>query len=267
MTRGLGVIVAVEILLAGCEAAPPSEEQVRADVAAETDQARRLMLLETHAKRNPESASAHLWLARAYRERDDARAAAEYEQAASLDPKDAVSRVERGYLFIERDLRRGRVPEAAALESAERWVREAWTLDGSCERRHDLIGIFDVQLDAAKAGQPVALSADAAAIVRDGLANCTSEPRWVPAWSAALGRIEGSAGHFDEAARWACAAVAAGHAPSIADCTKSGGEAACAALRSGESKLSASSKMKAKFAEALVSCSSAGAPLRGTLSP
>ena len=261
---------------AACDAPAPSEEQVRADVAAETDAARRLILLETHAKRNPDSANAHLWLARAYRERggadltggaENARAAAEYERAAALDPKDAISRVERGYLFIERDLRTGRVPDATALASAERWVRGAWALDPSCERRHDLIGLFDLELDAMLSASSVHLADDAATILREGIQRCTQDPRWVPAWSAALGRVELSAGHSDEAQRWACAAVAAGHGPAIAACTEAGGEIACSAVRSGDAKLPASSTMKAKFSEAMARCDSSDASGRGTVRP
>ena len=267
MIRALGWVFAIGLgtELAGCEVLPPSEDQVRADVAAETDQARRLMLLETHVKRNTDSASAHLWLARAYRERDDARAVHEYERAASLDPNDSIARVELGYLSIERDLRRGRVPDPASLEVAERWVREAWTLNESCERRHDLIGIFELQLDAVKAGLPVTLSTDAATVVRDGMSRCASDARWIPPWSATFGRIEASKGRLQEAARWACAAVAAGHAPAIADCTKAGGEALCGALQSGEGKLFSSSAIKAKFFKSLASCDSARPPLRGTV--
>jgi hypothetical protein len=242
--------------LISCAAPPPTAAEVRAEVEAEVDVARRLMLLEAHVHRNPNSADAALWLARAYRDQGDDRAAEEFQRAIALDERHAIARVEYGYSLVEPDLRRGRQPEPETLAEARRWVEAAYAIEPTCDRRHDLIGLLDLA-----AGTP---SVADRSLVESGLAACPEE-RWQRAWSATLGRMLRSSGERAEAEVRLCRAVALGNAGALSACQELAGDASCAHVREGSEKVKGKATLSDAFAAALAACGSSTGTTRGTL--
>jgi hypothetical protein len=239
------------LLTLSCEEPTPEalEQEVKAAVELEGDPDRRLSLLEVHVTRNPQSANAHLWLARAYRERHDPRALSEYQRASELGPTDSVSRIEVGYHLIESELRRGKDPTPKAMTEAFRWVEEGVSITPTCENRHALIGLHEIALSAGK------LHPGAKPTVEASLAACAEEPAFVAQWTATLGRIVQSEGNATAAADALCSAVAQGNPEPIDACMELAGPArGCEALVAGKTRALVGAETKYSAAEAANEC-------------
>lgn len=199
--------------LAACDTEPVrTPEEFRAEVESAEPQ-RRLMLLQTHVTRNPDDANAHLWLARAYRERKDARAEFEFAEAIRLAPSDPVPRVELSYYAVEDALRRGVDPDPAVLDAAQARVAEVAGDGASCETRHALIGLYDLERDAGRVDPAYR------AYLESSLAAC-DQPSTVANWRAALGRLRLAEGDVAGAAESLCAAVRDGNAEAAGECVE-----------------------------------------------
>jgi hypothetical protein len=189
---------------------PVTDEDLRTVIEHTPDPEQRLPLLETHVTRNPDSSNAHLWLARAYRERNDPRAVEQYEEAIRLD-KGAIPRVELAYLLVEPALRRGVDPSKEDVAKAIGLAKEAVAAEPTCEYRHDLVGLYETELDAGYVDD------DAEAFVAESLTACAGEAAYVASWQATTGRIHRLHGDAAGAEDLLCKALVAG-AKSAEEC-------------------------------------------------
>ena len=202
-------MILVLSLLLGCESPPlQSEEEARKDIEA-AEPARRLMLIEAHVSENPNSANGHLWLARAYREREDTRALEQFDKAIELAPTDPIPRVEKAYLTIEPALRHGVDPDPATLDAAKALVLPVAGEGASCETRHHMAGLYDIELSAGRADDA------AEAWLTGAMAACPAE---AANWRATLGRWYRQKGDLALASEALCGAVKDGNAVAAADC-------------------------------------------------
>ncbi len=197
------------LFLVACESPPlQSEADARAEIEA-AEPARRLMLIEAHVSQNPDSANAHLWLARAYRERDDARAVEQFDKAIALAPADPIPRVEKAYLSLEPSLRHGVDPETATLDAAKALVAPVAGEGATCETRHHMAGLYDIEISAGRADDT------AEAWLATAIAACPAE---AANWRATLGRWYRLKGDLPHASEALCGAVRDGNAVAAADC-------------------------------------------------
>lgn len=197
------------IALLACESPPlQSEDDARAEIEA-AEPARRLMLIEAHVSQNPDSANAHLWLARAYRERDDARAVEQFDKAIALAPTEPIPRVEKAYLSLEPSLRHGVDPDAATLDAAKALIAPVAGDGASCETRHHLAGVYDIELSAGRVDD------GAEAWLLTAMAAC---PKEAPNWRATLGRWYRAKGDLERASEALCGSVKDGNAVAASDC-------------------------------------------------
>lgn len=198
--------------LLGCavQAPLPTEDEIREELETEVEPARKLMLLESNVSTHPDSENAHLWLARAYRERGDERAAASYAEAIRLAPTDPIPAIELAYLPLNPTLRRGATPDLAQIDAAEAVLAPYAGANADCETRHALIGLFELELEL-KHQDP-----DTAAYVDAAIHACPAPwpGRW---WTTAARLRELSADPAGAKAAW-CEAVSAGNAEAQPGC-------------------------------------------------
>lgn len=206
------LLLALPLAMAACDMSPPvlTEEQARKEID-EAEPARRLMLLEANAQRSPDNENAHVWLARGYREKKDPRAIDEYKRAIELGPTDPVPRIELAYMSLEPDMRRGVDPDPAVLDQAEELMRPVAGDGATCDTRHALVGLYELELSAKR------VDPDAEAYLKASIGAC-SEPTVVAGWNGTLGRIYLAEGKLADAAAASCAAVRAGVATAAKDC-------------------------------------------------
>lgn len=213
------------LLLLACASEPPpmSEEELSKTIDATPDAEQRLTLLEVHVTRNPDSANGHLWLARAYRERGDARAKETFEKAAALDPKDPISRIELAYYLIEPSLRRGVDPAKEDLDTALKLGQEAMAAAPTCETRHHVVGLYELRIEAG------VVDPDVYTFLSEGLEACKTDPMAI-AWEATMGRAYRKEGKKAEAEQWLCKAAVDGNVKAASECldaVKENGGAPC----------------------------------------
>jgi Flp pilus assembly protein TadD len=200
------------VALGACDLQGDYSDDELAQVISQTPEGERIQLLEVHVTRNPESANARLWLARAYRNAGDPRAAETYAKAIELAPDDPVARIELAYLPIEPALRRGVDPPRADLERAEVLCADAARLAPTCENRHSLVGIWELEVEAGWA------SPAAAAGIEADLATCGTDAKYAGPWQATLGRVYALQGQPEKAQASLCSAVAAGTDAAADEC-------------------------------------------------
>lgn len=215
MTRVLTLrtlLLAAPIAFAACDSPLPlpTEEEARKEIE-DAEPARRLMLLEANATRSPDNENAHVWLARGYRERKDPRAVDEFNRAIELAPADPVPRIELAYMSIEPDMRRGVDPDPTVLDHAQDLVRPVAGDGATCETRHALVGLYELELSAKR------VDPDAEAYIVASIAACT-DPTVVAGWKGTLGRVYLAEGKLADAATVSCAAVRAGVLTAANDC-------------------------------------------------
>lgn len=184
------------------------EQQI---LAAESD-ARRLELLEVNTTRHPDDPNGWLWLARAYRKRDDPRAKATYERAIAVDPVGDIPRVELAWLELEPAMRKGEDPTPDALAAADARLTEAVAKNPSCFNKGQRLALIEL----ASEDKPPAT--DALGFARDAALACASDASYGPAFAVSYGKLAKASGDVEAAKTWTCAGFDGGQAQAAADC-------------------------------------------------
>ena len=192
--------------------APPDATEMEAKMAAVTDDFRRLELLEVNTTRHPDDPSAWVWLARAYRKRDDPRTRATYERAIAVDPVGDIPRIELAWLEVEPALRHGVDPTPAQLATADAGLADAIARRPTCFNRGQRLALLEI------AAEKVTPSAEHLAFARDAAMACAADATFGPPLARGYGGLAKAAGDLEAGRTWTCTAFDGGQLAAAAEC-------------------------------------------------
>lgn len=207
----MGAWLALALVACGPGAAPDAADMER-QMAAADDDFRRLELLEVNTTRHPDDPGAWLWLARAYRKRDDPRAKATYERAIAVDPVGDIPRIELAWLEVEPAMRRGLDPTPEQLAFADGHLAEAVSRQPTCFNKGQRLAMLELS------AEKVAPSADTLAFAREAALACAADATLGPPLAVSYGRLARAGGDLEAARTWICTGFDGGQLGAAADC-------------------------------------------------
>lgn len=135
------VVKTLEPILSGIDAVPQVEYVYAASLLKTGQRTAGIQMLVAMEKKNPSIPDVHRSLGEAYSERDSAdfqKAAAEFEAAIRLNPKDAVAHYEFGRLLLKTGDVQGAIPELEAAVQLEPRNLDARTMLNAAREREKI---------------------------------------------------------------------------------------------------------------------------------